>query len=70
MFKRERKTEHEQGEEQREKETPNLKQALGSELSEPDVVLEPTNREIMSWTPNRLNHPCPKVVFFLNSWSN
>ena len=37
------------GEEQRERETQNLKQAPGSELSaEPDVGIELMNREIMT----------------------
>ena len=49
-FLRERSTECEQvrGRE-RERKTQNLKQALGSELSaEPDMGLEPINREIVT----------------------
>ena len=37
------------GEGQREKETQNLKQASGSELSEPDAGLELMNREVTTW---------------------
>ena len=36
------------GEGQRERETQSLKQALGTVSTEPDVGLEPTNREIMT----------------------
>ena len=40
---------HVKGEGQRERETQNLKQALGSELSaEPDVGPKPMNHEIMT----------------------
>ena len=46
---RQRETEHEWGKvREREWETQNLKQAPGSELSEPDVRLELTDREIMT----------------------
>ena len=41
-------------EEQRQRETQNLKQAPGSELSaEPDAGLELMNREIMTWAEVR-----------------
>ena len=59
IFEREKVTEHKPGR-GREWGKQNLKQASGSELpAEPNVGLEPTNREIMTWAE----------VGFLTDWA-